>query len=1284
MGASEDAELERLAAVDDIVTAARAAQPGVPPDVEALCAQHPDFAAEIRATLGGLDSLERAVDPERLGGGGRPLPAAIGPYEVLGEVGRGGMGIVYEAQDRTLGRRVAIKVLPRAVADRPSFVERFRREAQAAARLEHPNVVPVYGTGHDAAGHHLVMKYVDGVGLDEAMPALRAIDGDESGAGDPPGGPARRIARRLTTVRLGVDSDSGSSGAASDDAPPASLGRAYHRNVARIGLGVAGALAHAHAHGVLHRDVKPGNILIDGRGHVWVTDFGLAKLDENEDLTREGDLVGTLRYMAPEQFEGHAEARSDIYALGLVLYELLTLERAQSAEARPALVHEVLYGVPRSPDRVRAGVPSDLARVVMKALEKLPEERYRTADEMAMDLRAFLDGRPIAARLPSALYLTRLAVRRNRVLFGAIAALLVALAVGAVLYGVQLVAAAKEESRLAYRGQLVAAAAALQNADTPTAEFHLEACPEDLRAWEWQHLSASVDQSLRTLAKVGHPVHLIEPLEGDRLRVMHRGGVVTMGPSGTEAIELPGAHERRAEALSAWERDGRCLVFHYRTGLWEGPASGGGFSTSPAHRSEVPDGWRRLPVGIDAVTAAGNMEAGVVVVAERNGLLFVVDLDRFEVVRSCPTGQMRVTDVVLSGRGDVCWVSSGDGQLVEWDVATLTPKVLATEPSGLTCLALSADEERVAAGCGDRSIRVFGRSGEAPVQWVGHSRPVSAMAFSPSGDLLVSAGLDHTLRLWDSETGRTMQVLSGLSRRPGVVTFDPDERRVYTGTAAGVVKEWRLGPGGGRATLSGGRGDVVGLGWSEAGDRFAAGARDGTVRIFDGASLRLDVLLLGHAHELNGLGWHDGDRRLLGTDRGGRVIDFDARTGAILWRARVDGVASEPSFGPDRAHVYLVGRGGEVQKRDALTGEVLALASDLEDAPHCVLASPAGDRVYVGTVGGAVVAMDANSLDELGRAVVHGRVVTSIEPRRLRGVDGLVTVSLDGTLAFVDGSTLEVTGRTRLGGEGHSGYADGLDDVAVSPDGRLVAVASHSRLIKLVDAATGDFLLDLAGHLDWARRVAFSPDGTRLLSSSSDETVRVWDTVSSEERFRAIDARLELEEAAAARLARGRDELPRDPDDIVAALAEVHDQPVRHAELAAAMAAVLHQNASRGVIGVIERRCLGPEGELYASIATQFALAFQTRAPASYDLIRLMAVVRFVRRQDGLVRGQLGRLEARDPVRARRDIVVSALRAALDPEGAAPDDEGRGDAPLADVRTADAIGTMAAERALKR
>ena len=346
---------------------------------------------------------------------GTPVHALkrLGDYRIVRELGRGGMGVVYEAEQESLGRRVALKVLPAAALLSPNRLRRFHREARAAARLHHTNIVPIFGVGEQDGLHYYVMQLIPGQGLDRVLAAMEPLpkdaltgesiattscDGSDAAA-EPVS--ASEVARRLLAGRFAPQVDVSAAPDAEETVRlprPFRLGAdsPYWQTVAHIGLQTADALSYAHQRGTLHRDIKPANLLLDAKGTVWVADFGLAKPAEPEELTHSGDVVGTLRYMAPEQFEGRADARSDVYGLGLSLYEMLTLRPAFDGP-HPSHTGQDRKEPPR-PRRVNRAIPRDLETVVLKAIAPDPDHRYQTAGELADDLKRFLEDRPVLAR----------------------------------------------------------------------------------------------------------------------------------------------------------------------------------------------------------------------------------------------------------------------------------------------------------------------------------------------------------------------------------------------------------------------------------------------------------------------------------------------------------------------------------------------------------------------------------------------------------------------------------------------------------------------------------------------------------------------------------------------------------------------------------------------------------------------------------------------------------------------------------------------------------------------
>lgn len=373
-------------------------QAGEQVDLDALarqCPAHIDELHELLPAMQVLADLGNSDDAESLSL--QILPDAVAPKQTLGdfrierEIGRGGMGVVYQAEQLSLGRDVAVKVLPMAALLAPKQLERFKYEAQAAAVLDHPNIVSVYSVGSERGVHYYAMQLIHGQNLAEIVSAFAeapsaqanrpALDQDtDMGANQPHASP------------ITVLSTQGSKNS-----------REFYRAVAQLGVQAADALEHAHQMGIIHRDIKPSNLMLDSMGHLWITDFGLARIEAEEGLTVSGDLLGTMRYMSPEQAVGDHRAvdhRSDIYALGATLYELLTGRAAFPGSDRQQLLRNISDREPPAPRTLNANMPRDLETIVLKAMEKEPARRYQTAEQLGDELRRFGSGNSIQARRP--------------------------------------------------------------------------------------------------------------------------------------------------------------------------------------------------------------------------------------------------------------------------------------------------------------------------------------------------------------------------------------------------------------------------------------------------------------------------------------------------------------------------------------------------------------------------------------------------------------------------------------------------------------------------------------------------------------------------------------------------------------------------------------------------------------------------------------------------------------------------------------------------------------------
>jgi serine/threonine protein kinase len=424
-----------LAALREYLAACEAGQP---PERQAFLAQHADIAARLAECLEGLDFVRAAAgdlpgpDLSLPSGEELALPQTLGDFQLLRELGRGGMGIVYEAVQLSLGRRVALKVLPFAAALDPRQLQRFKYEAQAAAQLYHPHIVPVYAVGCERGVHYYAMQLIEGQTLALLLRQLRQLR-QQGGAA-----PSAEKSTSPWSAAIAAPPPTSAATAASATtlASWQTRRRDFFRAVARLGLQAAEALEHAHQMGIIHRDIKPANLLLDAQGNLWITDFGLALFHHDAGLTRPGDLVGTLRYMSPEQALGKGapiDHRTDIYSLGATLYELLTLEPVFSDSDPRQLLHRILEEEPRPLRSLERSIPVELETIILRTLAKAPEERYASAQELADDLRRYLQDEPIRARRPTLWERARKWSRRHRTLTAAALVLLLLTVLGSSL-----------------------------------------------------------------------------------------------------------------------------------------------------------------------------------------------------------------------------------------------------------------------------------------------------------------------------------------------------------------------------------------------------------------------------------------------------------------------------------------------------------------------------------------------------------------------------------------------------------------------------------------------------------------------------------------------------------------------------------------------------------------------------------------------------------------------------------------------------------------------------------
>ena len=447
--AEESKVASLIARVADDFAQCRSA--GAVPDIEKYIAEHPELEDVIRQIVSSLEFINDFAGASKDGGEMRisdnraASPSQLGEFRIVREIGRGGMGVVYEANQESLGRTVALKILPFAAGLDPMKLKRFQIETQAVATLQHPNIVQIYGTGCEQGVHYYAMEHIPGVTLDHVVAIRRQqkTSNVEKDRRSPTTSPPAAV----STSNLGKDAlrsndetflddianRAQSGGCESHEVLLDEFTSMRSQDIAELGIQIADALQHAHQHGVIHRDVKPSNLILGRQNRVWITDFGLAHIGKGGALTMTGDVVGTLRYMSPEQALtdlGPIDHRTDIYSLGATLYELLTLRPLFDGTDHETLLRQMAFEEPRAPCRVDPRIPRDLETIILKAVARNRDERYSSARELAHDLQLFLEDRPIQARRPNLAQRAARWSRRHKAAVWATALLLVMASAG--------------------------------------------------------------------------------------------------------------------------------------------------------------------------------------------------------------------------------------------------------------------------------------------------------------------------------------------------------------------------------------------------------------------------------------------------------------------------------------------------------------------------------------------------------------------------------------------------------------------------------------------------------------------------------------------------------------------------------------------------------------------------------------------------------------------------------------------------------------------------------------
>jgi serine/threonine protein kinase/WD40 repeat protein len=732
------------------------------------------------------------------------------------------MGVVYEAVQESLGRHVALKVLPAGLNTEGQFLERFRREAKAAAGLHHTNIVPVFGVGEHQGTHFFAMQFIAGRGLDSVLEAVRqrrqsraAADGGAGSAVHSPAGSGLSTlglpAAEVTPISPGVrERPRTEEPSELTDLPPGP----YFRAVAQLGVQAADGLHYAHQHGVLHRDVKPSNLLLEGRGTVWITDFGLAKTANSDDLTATGDLVGTLRFMAPERFRGEADAKSDVYALGATLYELLTLQPAYADTDRLRLIERIQRTDRARPRQVEPRLPPDLETIVLKAMEPEPAARYISAADLAEDLRRFLTDRPIAARRTPWYERLRRWRRRNPALaslsFG-LALMALVVTVVSVVAALRLGHAAEQEEQAKREAQeqlcdsLFVQAHAGRTSQRPGQRLDslkaLERAaqlgrilgrePADFTKWRDEAVACLALPDVRLEREwEGHPAGtngLGFDVRFERYAWSFRdeGLRIRRVQDHEELLRLPTLLAERGSRwlIPRFSPDGRFLAVWYS--VWT--------NTRPLEVWELQPGVSRPLIRLaDAVTQPEISPDGrTLAVGLPDNSICLFDLGTGRETKRFALDLVPERLAFHPDGQKLAIASTKEPQVEVRDVSSGQLLYALSHPAGVQAVAWQPEGRLLATGCDDRRIYLWdGVNGGRRGVLEGHSWEVHDLAFSQGGDRLASFGWDMTLRLWEVATGKPLWHLEDVR----VVGFRREEPLQAAAISGRQVRLWACVP----------------------------------------------------------------------------------------------------------------------------------------------------------------------------------------------------------------------------------------------------------------------------------------------------------------------------------------------------------------------------------------------------------------------------------------------------------------------------------------------------------
>jgi WD40 repeat protein/tRNA A-37 threonylcarbamoyl transferase component Bud32 len=1051
-----------LSSREDRVNAAiaaflEAAEAGQAPDRKAFIAAHPDIASELEKFFADRDQFERLARP--LGPSSAVPPANaveaptqplsstaaaaapgdrvryFGDYELLEEIARGGMGVVYKARQVSLNRIVALKMILAGQLASEADVHRFRTEAEAAANLDHPNIVPIYEVGEYEGQHYFSMKLIEGGSL------------------------ARSMASGQWPVAL----------------------KETQRRAARLLADVAIAVHHAHQRGILHRDLKPSNILLDANGEPRITDFGLAKrIQADSRFTQSGVIVGTPSYMSPEQARSEKVLTTavDVYSMGAILYELLTGRPPFQAPTPLDTLLRVMDQEPIAPRKLNLQLHRDLETACMKAMAKEPARRYATAADLSADLHRYLEGKPIQARPVGQAERFWRWCKRNPALAAACGLALtslVAVSIVSTLFAFHSNRAAEKESR---------AAENLRQEHGKT-EAALDEAKTERRQAEERLVQLYVSNGVRLMAEgdlFGSLPWFLKALEGEKggpkreaVHRMRMGAVLGLCP---RLVQL-WVHEGQVTDAE-FSPDGHRVVTACSDGtvqVWD-TASGKPVTQSMKaggwvlHASFSHDDLQLLTVTRDQVQV-WNASTGLT-----NTPPVIDNHSNFESANFSPDGRWLV-------------IASGDKTAQVWDPSARRPITPSLRHDNRVMSAAFSPDGRLVATCSaDHTARVWDAAKGGPVTpRLQHKGWVTHVAFSPDGRQVVTASGDNTARVWDATTGQP--VTPPLQHKGWVthVAFSPNGHRVVTASYDQTARVWDAANGQAITPQLKHQGVVTYAAFSSDGLKVVTASRDQTARVWDAVTGEELIAPMKHNGRVYHVAFSPNGHQVLTASMDQTARLWDVSSAQPVTTLKLDASVRDAAFSPDGLQIVTASDDGTARVWETASGRAVSPPMKHNGAVMHAVFSPDGRRIVTSSYDRTARIWDALSGLPITAPLTHQSFVwhASFSP------DGrwVVTAGDDARARVWDAANSQpVTPFMR--------HNAAVGHAAFSPDGRWVVTANYDNMARVWNATNGKLVASPLKHKKAVLHAAFSPDSGRVVTASDDGTARVWDAANGQ------------------------------------------------------------------------------------------------------------------------------------------------------------------------------------------